>query len=746
MVYTSDLNSSLNWWQYLQKLLSRRQRAKTSTLLQMEATECGAAALGIILQFYGRLVPLSELRHECGVSRDGSKASRIIQAANYYGLEAKGYKKEIEQLQNLAPPYIVYWNLNHFVVIEGFKRQRVFINDPATGPRSVSLAEFNTAYTGIVLVMQPGTEFVRGGRRPSLLLSLWSRLHGAREAVVYCLVAGLLLNMVELVIPVFSQIFIDEIIIQGRQHWLRPLLLAMAIATILQGGITLLQLRYLRRLKIKLSIAMSSQFLWHILRLPVSFYRHRFAGEISDRLKLNDRVADTLSGQLATTVIDLVMIGFYAIVMMQYDVLLTLIAIAIALGKIAFLQWISRQRKDANQRLIQDYGKAAGVSISALQSIETIKASGLESDCFARWSGYYTKAINSRQELAVTNQVLGVLPTFLSALASTLLLLVGGFRIMDGHLSIGMLVAFQAMMQSFQQPVDNLVNFGSTLQELYGNLIRLDDVLENPIDSRVENSNSQQNSSLVMATPKLQGEIQLRNVTFGYSHLEAPLINNFNLLVKPGQRVALVGSSGSGKSTVANLVSGLYEPQSGEILFDRQPREQIAEQLLTNSIATIEQDIMLFGGTVRDNLTLWDDTVSDRELKRACHDAAIDDVIESMTGGYNATLAEGGVNLSGGQRQRLEIARALVNNPSILIADEAFSALDTATEKLIDRNLRRRGCTCLIVAHRLNTIRDCDRIIVLDRGIIAEQGTHEELWQNQGIYYQLIQSEAEVVN
>jgi ATP-binding cassette subfamily C protein len=713
----------------------------------MEAVECGATALGIILEFYGRLVPLSELRHECGVSRDGSKASRIIQAARYYGLEANGYKKEIEQLQDLAPPYIVFWNLNHFVVVEGFKRQQVYINDPATGPRSVSLEEFNTAYTGIVLVMEPGAGFVRGGHKSSLLLSLWSRLQGAREAVVYCLVAGLLLNIIELVIPVFSQIFIDEIIVQGRQSWLRPLLLAMTIATVFQGGITLLQLRYLRRLKIKLSIGMSSQYLWHILRLPVSFYQHRFAGEITDRLKLNDRVADTLSGQLATTAIDLVTIGFYAIVMIQYDLLLTIIAVAIAFSKIAFLQWISRQRKDANQRLIQDYGKAAGVSISALQSIETIKASGLETNFFARWSGYYTKAINSQQDLAVTNQVLGVLPTFLSALASTLLLLVGGFRIVDGHLSIGMLVAFQSMMQSFQQPVDNLVQFGSTLQELYGDLIRLDDVLENPIEQKVAADNSDRYSfSPVLTTPKLKGEIRLRNVTFGYSHLEAPLIDNFSLLVKPGQRVALVGGSGSGKSTIAKLVSGLYQPWSGEILFDGQLPQQIPNRLLTNSIATIEQDIMLFGGTVRDNLTLWDDTISDRKLKQACQDAAIDDVIESMTGGYNATLAEGGVNLSGGQRQRLEIARALVNDPSILIADEAFSALDVETEKLIDRNLRRRGCTYLIVAHRLNTIRECDRIIVLNGGKIAEQGTHEELWQSKGIYYRLIQSEAEFVN
>jgi ATP-binding cassette subfamily C protein len=436
------------------------------------------------------------------------------------------------------------------------------------------------------------------------------------------------------------------------------------------------------------------------------------------------------------------MVIFYALVMFQYDPVLTLLVGGFAAFNVAILQWISRQRVDANQRLIQEHGKAAGVSIAALQSIETLKASGLESDFFARWSGYYTKAIASQQELGVTNQTFSVLPTLLSSLSAASLLVVGGLRVMDGHLSMGMLVAFQGMMQSFLLPVNNLVKFGSTLQELEGNLIRLDDVLDNAIDSQME----QRGAGMRIESEKnsrLQGYVELRNITFGYSRLEAPLVENLSLLVEPGQRVALVGGSGSGKSTVAKLVAGLYQPWSGEILFDGKAREAIPFQLLANSLAMVEQDILMFGGTVRDNLTLWDETVSDKNLLRACQDAAIADVVLSLSSGFEAELIEGAANLSGGQRQRLEIARALVNNPSILIMDEATSALDAETEKLVDQNLRRRGCTCIIVAHRLSTIRDCDEIIVLDRGKVVQRGTHHDLWQQEGAYSRLLRTEGE---
>ncbi|MBP5972229.1 NHLP family bacteriocin export ABC transporter peptidase/permease/ATPase subunit [Brasilonema sp. CT11] len=732
----------------IQKLLTRKStRRRTPTLLQMEAVECGAAALGIILSYYGRIVPLAKLRQDCGVSRDGSKASNILNAARSYGLKAKGFKLDLESLLQLQCPYIVFWNFNHFLVVEGFGKERVYLNDPASGPRTVSLQEFDEAYTGVVLVLEPGSEFKKGGHKPSTLLALWQRLQRSGGLLAYSVLAGFVLVIPGLAMPAFSQVFVDDILIQGREEWLRPLILGILLTAGVMGLLTLLQLQSLRQMKIKLSVGMSSQFLWHILRLPVSFYDQRFAGEISNRVHLNDKLANILSGKLATTVIAAVTVIFYAVVMLQYDAVLTSIGIGFVVVNLLALQWVRRHRVDANMRLQQDEGKVAGVSISGLQSIETLKASGLESDFFSRWAGYYAKAINAKQEMNVTNQALGVLPSFLSTISSMLLLVLGGLRVIDGYLSIGMLVALQSLMHEFLQPVNNLVTLGSDLQEVEGDLNRLDDVLRNSTDLQLEEGSRGPEEQVRFNSPlsKLQGHLEFKNVTFGYNRTAPPLIENFNLSLKPGQRVALVGGSGSGKSTITKLVCGLYELWQGEIRFDGTPKEQIPRQVLVNSIAFVEQDIFLFAGSIKDNLTLWDTTIPDSHLVRACQDAAIHDVVLSMPGGYETELLEGASNLSGGQRQRLEIARALVNNPAILVMDEATSALDTETEKIIDRKLRQRGCTCIIVAHRLSTIRDCDEIIVLERGKVVQRGTHEELKQVEGAYLQLIRSEGEAL-
>ncbi|MBD1871007.1 NHLP family bacteriocin export ABC transporter peptidase/permease/ATPase subunit [Cyanobacteria bacterium FACHB-471] len=728
-----------------QSLKGQKSRVKTPTVLQMEAVECGAAALGIVLGYYNRIVPLAELRQACGVSRDGVTAANVLKAARNYGMVAKGFKKSLESLSQLRFPFIVFWHFNHFLVVEGFDKDRVYLNDPAVGPRRVSYQEFDEGYTGVVLVMEPSEEFQPGGQKPSLTLALGSRLRNSVGALLYCILASFLLVLPSLVIPAFSQIFVDNVLMGNRPEWLPYLLFGMMITICLQGLLTLLQLRYLRGLKIKLSVSLSSRFVWHVLRLPVSFYAQRFAGEISNRIRLNDDVADVMSGRLTITVISAFMVVFFAIAMFQYDVVLTLIVIFFAVVNVLTLQWVSRQRVDANLRLVQEYGKASGIAIAGLQSMETLKASGLESDFFARWVGYYTKAINAQQELGLINRVLGLLPTLLSALTAASLLMIGGWRVINGSLSIGMLVAFQLLMQSFQQPVNRLVQFGSTLQTLQGNLQRLDDVLTNEVDPQLQEQDSPPPpSSLILHpspfSPRLHGYIDLKDLTFGYSPLEPPLIENFNLSIKPGQRIAFVGGSGSGKSTLAKVIAGLYDAWSGEIRFDGVARNDISRSVLTNSIAVVEQDILLFAGTIRENLTLWDTTVPDRALHRACQDAAIHEVILSIPGGYDAQLLEGAVNLSGGQRQRLEIARALINNPSILIMDEATSALDTETEKMIDQKLRQRGCTCLIVAHRLSTIRDSDEIIVLERGKVVQRGTHEELWQQPGHYAQLIRN------
>lgn len=731
----------------VQQLSQRHpRRVSTPILLQMEAVECGAAALGIILGYYKRFVPLTELRQECGISRDGSKAPNILKAARHYGLNAKGFKAELAGLKELKPPYIIFWSFNHFLVVEGIEKNKVYLNDPGAGRRTISHEEFDRAFTGVVLTFEPGPDFRKGGKPRAILPALLARLKSSKQAIAFCLIVGLLLTLTRLGAAGFSQIFVDEILLKNQEKWLRPLLLGMGLTVLLQGLLTWLQSYYLTRLSTKLSITTSSQFLWHILRLPATFYAQRYAGEIGSRMQLNDNVASQLSGPMATTFIDITMIALYVGLMLTYDRPLTGLVIFFAFINFIALYWISRQQENANISMSLEFGKVSGVAVSSIQAIETIKASGLEGNTFTKFAGNYAKANNAMQMVNTQNQFVTGLPILLTALANAAILIAGGWRVMDGDLTIGMLVGYQALAGSFLSPINRLVNFGNNLQSVGADLNRLEDVLQNAVDPEVARETTLEKAKqfplLTTSVHQLQGYLELHDVTFGYNHLEAPLIDHFSLSLKPGQRVAFVGGSGSGKSTLAKLICGLYLPLSGEILLDNVPREQIPRELLANSLAMVEQDIFLFGGTVRENLTLWDATISENDLITACKDADIHEAIVALPNGYDTKLSEGGMNLSGGQRQRLEIARALVRNPSYLVLDEATSALDSESEQIIEQNLRRRGCTCIVVAHRLSTIRDCDEIIVLQQGKVLQRGAYDELRQQEGLFLQLIRSEA----
>jgi ATP-binding cassette subfamily C protein len=718
-----------------------RRRVRTPTVLQMEAVECGAAAVGIILAHYGRVVPLSELRRECGVSRDGTQASHLLKAARGYGMTARGLRKDLDELADVPCPFMAFWNFNHFLVVEGFDRRHAYLNDPATGPRTVSMEEFSESYTGLLLLLEPGPDFKRGGRPPSALASLRDRLRGSVTALVYCILLGLLLVVPGLAVPMFAQVFVDRVLVESLHDWARPLVIGMILTALLRALISALQLGYLRSLRTKLAVTMSSRFLWHVLQLPVSFYAQRYAGEISSRVALNDKVAGILSGRLATTTIDLTMVVFYAAVMVWYDVALAAVGIASAAFSLLTLRWVSRRRVDANMRLQREFGKVGGLSIAGLKGIESLKAAGLESSFFGRWAGNYASAVHAQQDLGLTTQRLAVLPPLLAGLSSTAILVIGGLRVIEGSFTVGMLVAFQSLMQSFLQPVQGLVTLGGEIQELQGDLRRLDDVLLHPAGGALD----PQPPLAASEACRLEGRVDLRRVTFGYNSIAPPLIEGFSLSLRPGSRVAIVGASGSGKSTLARLICGLYEPWEGEILVDGRPLARIPRSVRATSVALVDQDLFLFEGTVRDNLTLWDATVPEASLDRACRDALIYDAVAFLPGGYEARLNEGATNLSGGERQRLEIARALVHDPTLLVLDEATSALDAETERSVDLNLRRRGCSCVIVAHRLSTIRDCDEIIVLDQGKVAERGPHEELIRAGGAYARLIALEGELL-
>lgn len=717
----------------------RPKAIRTPTVLQMEAVECGAAALAIVLAHFGRWVPLEELRIACGVSRDGSKASNMVKAAREYGLEAKGYKREPQTLRGVQPPMILHWNFNHFVVLEGFRKGRVHLNDPAVGPRVVTEEELDQAFTGVVLTFKPGPEFQKRGEPPRLWSALRQRLVGTRAALAFVILAGLALVVPGLVVPVFSKVFVDGVLLEGRRDWLPPLLLGMGATALMMGLLTWLQQTYLLRLETRMAVAGSSRFLWHVLRLPTEFFSQRFAGDISSRVGINDRVAQLLSRDLATNVLGAAMIVFFAVFLFRYDPVLTLVGIAIVSLNVAALRYVSRKRVDGNRRLLQDQGKLMGTAIGGLQTIETLKATGGESDLFTRWSGYQAKVVNGRQELERYTQMLDAVPPLLAAVNTALILGLGGLRVMNGTLSLGGLVAFQILMASFIAPVTRLVNLGGRLQMVEGDMNRLDDVLRYRIDESVGQGPDE---PVPEGEPvKLSGTLELRGISFGYSRLDPPLIDGFDLVLKPGARVALVGGSGSGKSTIAKLVTGLYKPWSGEVLLDGRRRSVIPARVVANSLATVDQSVFLFEGSVRENLTLWDSTVPLPEVVAAAKDACIHEEIAARPGGYDSPVEEGGMNWSGGQRQRLEIARALVGRPSLLVLDEATSALDPLTEAAIDQNLRRRGCTCLIIAHRLSTIRDADEIIVLERGKVVQRGTHDELKGIEGPYARLISTE-----
>ena len=706
----------------------------------MHAAECGAACLGSVLGYFGRHVPLTELREKCEVSRDGSSAASILRAARHFGLECAGLSAHSAMLKKVELPVILFWQFSHFVVLEGYDQEFFYLNDPAIGKRKVPAEEFERSFSRIALKFARGPEFAPGGKPPGLFERLGAWLGGAWGVVSGALLCGLMLALLALLIPASLGVFVDSALL-NQGPWV-GIVATLAIAAVLVYMLSLFKHRFLKRLAIRISVIGSNRSMTRLLRLPIDFFTHRMAGDLSDRVTSIDRIAKNLTEQFLVLLIEMAMSAVFLIAMLAYQPLLALIVLVLAMVNAGLAAYLKALRTERSHAMRREQGMLVGVGLQMLEFADNLRMTASDDQFFARWGGQQARELEARHGFAELGNLNAALPTFIAALRAAAVLGVGASLVMTGEMSLGALVGLYILAEMFLAPIGRFVEFADRRQALETDMQRLDDVLraeEDPIFT--QQSAESKNIPTFKGRLQLAGRVELKGVTFGYNKSRPPLIKDFNLVIEPGQRVAIVGPSGSGKSTLSRLVSGLYQPWSGEILFDGHLRREISEEVLRRSVGMVDQNIVLFSASLKDNITLWNPAVPDEAIVAAARDACIHDEILNRTLGYSTLVEEGGVNFSGGQRQRLEIARALLGNPTVLLLDEATSALDAATEEYIDDALRRRGMTCLIVAHRLSTVRDCDEIIVLDKGAEVQRGTHESLIGDEdGIYYKLVKA------
>lgn len=713
--------------------------AKVPVVMQMEALECGAASLAMILAYHGKWLPLEKVRADCGVSRDGSNLKDMADAAAAYGLKVDPYRCGMEDVKTLPVPAIIHWNFNHFVVLNGFKKNKAVINDPARGTVEVPLDEFDRAFTGIIVCFEPTEDFVADGKKKSVWSFAKARLKGTLVPFIFVILTGLLVTFIGIVNPVFTRIFMDRILSGQNPEWLIPVLTGMASLVVFQIIVQAINIIYMLKIKGKLAIVANSMFMWHVLRLPMHFFSQRQIGDIAMRQSSNESIAEVLIQSLAPILLNAIMLVFYFFMVIKISWPLTLLGLTAVIINMFMANYISKKRINITRAQLRDAGKLASTTVSGIEMIETIKSSGAENGFFEKWAGYQASVNSSVVRFSKLNEYIGAIPEVIQGFANMAVLLIGAMFIMQGTngFTAGVLMMFQGYLGKFLEPLDSFRGIGQQMQEMRTDMERIEDVMNYEPDVVYEDVEIDENAEY----SKLTGEMQMKNVTFGYKPLGEPLIKDFNLTLKPGSTVAFVGASGCGKSTLAKLLSGLYKPWSGEITFDGQPISDVNREIFTSSVAVVDQDIILFEDTIAENIKMWDKSISDTAMIAAAKDAQIHEDIMQKDGGYSHKVLEGGKNFSGGQRQRIEIARTLAKDPTIIVLDEATSALDAKTENEVIEAITDRGVTCIIVAHRLSTIRDCDEIIVLDKGQVIERGTHDELFAKNGMYTQLITTE-----
>lgn len=712
--------------------------AKVPIVMQLEALECGAASLAMVLAYYRKWIPLEQVRYDCGVSRDGSNMKNVYLAAEHYGLEVHGYRMEVDDLKSKCTfPCIIHWNFNHFVVLDGFKKKKAVINDPARGIVEVPMEQFDESFTGIVLTFAPGENFVPSGKRKSTVEFAKKRLKGSAATVFFVVLTTVIAYLFGVINPVLTRIFFDRLLNREAPTWFFPFITTMSMLAVFQLIVLWAQAIYNLKINGKMAIEGNASYMWKVLKLPMEFFSQRMIGDILQRQATNASIAGTLVNTVAPLVINTIMMIFYLVVMIRYSAIMTVVGLVSLFANLFVARYMSKKRVNITRVQMRDAGKLSSATMAGISLTETIKSSGAEAGFFRKWSGYQAAVNTSTIKFQSMNYTLGMIPQIISSISNYAVLFMGVYLAMNGQFTLGMITSFQGFLSSFMGPANTLISAGQTIQEMRTSMERVEDVMEYPDDVALSYGKDCTDEDY----SKLKGEVELKNVTFGYSRLGNPAVTDFSMHIKPGERIAIVGASGCGKSTVSKLITGLYRPWSGEILFDGKPISEIPRNVFSGSVAMVDQDIVLFEDTIANNIRMWDKSIKEFEVILAARDAQIHEDILLRPGGYNNKLTENGKDLSGGQRQRLEIARVLALDPSVIILDEATSALDAKTEYELVNAVKNRNITCIVVAHRLSTIRDCDEIIVLDKGVIVERGKHEDLIAKGGKYAELVVSE-----
>jgi ATP-binding cassette, subfamily B, bacterial len=718
----------------LHSLKRKVQKQRVPEIGQMSAVECGLACLAMVLSYHGRQTSIAELRAQSGLGRDGLSALSIVKIARNYNMRVRAISLQHADFRNIPLPAIVHWEFNHFLVVERSSSKGVSVVDPAQGRRQLTSEEFDQGFTGIAITLEPGVNFDRSMASSKLSLREYM-LQYARQTpttIVQVVGASLLLQCFGLVLPLLTKFVIDELL-PLKINSLMPLLaVGIILLVITQSLATLLRDWLLVYLRARIDMQMMLDFFERLLTLPYAFFQVRSSGDLLSRMGSNTVIRDTLSNQLISTFLDSGTVIIYFIILTWQSLPFAGLALGLGMLQVILLLTSNRAIHELSRKELAAQGKSQGYMAEALSGMATLKAAGAEQQAMEQWTNLFLEQLNISVRRNYLSVILSNIMTALRMLTPLALLWLGALEVLNGSFSTGTMFALNALAASFLTPLGSLVSSGQSLQVVRAHFERLTDV---------SSAEPEQDRTKALPPPYLSGRIQLNHVSFRYDAENQDVLRDINLQIEAGQKVALVGRTGSGKSTLGKLLLGLYLPTQGQILYDNFPLSNLDYQEVRRQFGVVMQDTSLFSGSVRQNIALHDNSMENEKIVKAAQLAAIHQDILQMPMGYETLVSEGGSALSGGQRQRLAIARAIAHNPAILLLDEATSSLDVLTEQQVEQNLHAVDCTQVIIAHRLSTIRDADVIVVLDRGNIVEKGSHFELMVRNGYYAQLVRSQ-----